>query len=70
MKKNPDYEGNSDEEILEKIQMEKILKKILMEKIKNYKYRKYKSFTDEEKEKKCQYYQECKKNLPEYRRNY
>ena len=23
MKKNPDYEGNSDEEILEKIQMEK-----------------------------------------------
>ena len=26
----------------------------------------YQNFTEEEKEKRCQYYQECKKNLPDY----
>ena len=30
----------------------------------------YENVTDEEKEKRRQYYQACKQKLPEYRRNY
>ena len=32
--------------------------------------KRYQSFAEEEKEKKHQYYEECKQKLSEYRRNY
>ena len=33
-------------------------------------FERYQNFIEEEKEKKCQYYQERKQKLPKYRRNY
>ena len=30
----------------------------------------YQNFTEEEKQKRCWYYQECEQKLPGYRRNY
>ena len=46
----------------------------LSDKEKDHKQKKaqeiYQSFTEEEKEKRHQYYQECKQKLPEYGRNY
>ena len=33
-------------------------------------FQNYQNFTEEEKGRRCQYYQERKQKLPEYRRNY
>ena len=42
----------------------------MVNKYQNEAREKYQNFTEEEKEKRCQYYQERNQKLPEYRRNY
>ena len=68
MCKNDKYEKHK-----ERLQKEYIKIKVFLKKKKTVEKKAqeiYQNYTEQEQEKRCQYYQESKQKLPEYRKNY